>query len=126
MGMRRREFVTLLSGAAVWPHAARAQQLQQVRRIGMLMLVSENDAQAHAERAGLTGELQRLRWVEGFLGHLYDAIDRNVNLAPDQCCSSVRKFLPRRRPHMTQNGHFDAGPTSNSITAGFRFIVARE
>src|SRR5262249_10839757 len=25
--------------------------------------------------------------------------------APDQCCSSVRKFLPRRRPHMTQNGH---------------------
>src|SRR5262245_53334190 len=25
--------------------------------------------------------------------------------APDQCCSSVRKFLPRRRPHMTQRGH---------------------
>src|SRR5262249_22918329 len=25
--------------------------------------------------------------------------------APDQCCSSVRKFLPRRRPHMTQSGH---------------------
>src|SRR5262249_11223691 len=25
--------------------------------------------------------------------------------APDQCCSNVRKFLPRRRPHMTQSGH---------------------
>src|SRR5262249_46737769 len=28
--------------------------------------------------------------------------------APDQCCSSVRKFLPRRRPHMTQSGHRSA------------------
>jgi hypothetical protein len=26
--------------------------------------------------------------------------------APDQCCSNVRKFLPRRRPHMTQSGHW--------------------
>ena len=30
--------------------------------------------------------------------------------APDQCCRSVRKFLPRRRPHVTQSGHYRARP----------------
>src|SRR5262249_10590953 len=41
--------------------------------------------------------------------------------APDQCCSSVRKFLPRRRPHMTQSGHanriaaWDSCPRSRAI-----------
>jgi ABC-type uncharacterized transport system substrate-binding protein len=63
--MRRREFMTFIGGAAAWPVAVRAQQLQQMRRIGMLMLVSENDSQARAERAAFTAELQRLGWVEG-------------------------------------------------------------
>ena len=62
----RREFITLLGGAAAaWPLVTRAQQPDQARRIGILMLVGESDPQARAELAAFTTELQRLGWTEG-------------------------------------------------------------
>jgi putative ABC transport system substrate-binding protein len=63
--MRRREFITLLGGAVAWPLATRAQQPDQARRIGILMLVGETDPQAQAELAAFTTELHRLGWTKG-------------------------------------------------------------
>jgi putative tryptophan/tyrosine transport system substrate-binding protein len=65
--MRRREFITLVGGTAVaWPLAARAQQDQRVRRIGVLMGdFPENNPEARAVVAAFREELQKLGWTEG-------------------------------------------------------------
>jgi putative ABC transport system substrate-binding protein len=64
--MRRREFITLLGGAAAgWPLSARAQQADRVRRIGVLMSFAERDRRGRAEVAAFREGLQKLGWAEG-------------------------------------------------------------
>ena len=63
--MRRREFITLLGGAAAWPLAARAQQPDRMRRIGVLMGYAESDREGQANVAAFQGGLQKLGWTEG-------------------------------------------------------------
>jgi len=64
--MRRREFISLLGGAAVaWPLAARAQQPERVRRIGVLMNVAAADPEGQAQVAAFLQALQQLGWDEG-------------------------------------------------------------
>ncbi len=63
--MRRREFVGLLGGAAAWPLAARAQQADRVRHVGVLMGIAEDDAETKARLAKFRQELERLGWSEG-------------------------------------------------------------
>src|SRR5258708_37238023 len=63
--MRRREFITLLSGAATWPLGARAQQPGAVKRIGFLRTSAENDPGTEANLTAFRQELQRLGWTVG-------------------------------------------------------------
>src|SRR2546430_16622739 len=64
--MRRREFVTLLGGAAVtWPLAVRAQQREKMRRIGALMPYAANDPQVQIRNAAFLQGLQQSGWTVG-------------------------------------------------------------
>jgi putative ABC transport system substrate-binding protein len=63
---RRRDFITLLGGAAAaWPLAAHAQQGERMRRIGVLMGYAESDLEAQAWVAAFREGLQKLGWAEG-------------------------------------------------------------
>src|SRR5215471_740457 len=61
---KRREFITLLGGAAAWPLAARAQQ-ERMRRIGILMPYAVSNTEIQAHLLAFRQELQRLGWIEG-------------------------------------------------------------
>jgi putative ABC transport system substrate-binding protein len=64
--MQRREFITLLGGAAVaWPRAARAQQADRVRRVGVLESRAADDPEGKARLAVFVQGLQELGWTEG-------------------------------------------------------------
>jgi putative ABC transport system substrate-binding protein len=64
--MRRREFITLLGGAAAgWPFAVRAQQAEHVRRIGVLMSSDENDREPRRLYSAFTQALADLGWADG-------------------------------------------------------------
>jgi hypothetical protein len=65
--MRRRDFITLLGGAAAWPLAARA---QQTRRIGVMIALPEHDPELKKWLAAFREALERLGWSEGRNIHL--------------------------------------------------------
>ena len=94
--MGRREFITLLGGAAVgWPFAARAQQRERMRRIGVLTSSTMHDPTSQARLGALQQGLQQLgwtdgrnvridyRWAAGDPDHLRKYVDELVALAPD-------------------------------------------
>jgi ABC-type uncharacterized transport system substrate-binding protein len=63
--MQRRQFVALLGGAVTWPLAARAQQDQRVRRIGVLSALAEDDPESLARRPAFEQALKALGWTNG-------------------------------------------------------------
>ena len=64
--MQRRDFITLLGGAAAtWPFAARAQQPEPMRRIGILTGIAGEDAQTKVRVTAFLQELQKFGWTEG-------------------------------------------------------------
>jgi putative tryptophan/tyrosine transport system substrate-binding protein len=63
--VKRREFITLLGGAAAWPIAARAQQPERMRRIGVLSILAESDLDWRASTKVFEHRLQELGWTDG-------------------------------------------------------------
>jgi putative ABC transport system substrate-binding protein len=63
--MKRREFISLLGGATAWPLAARAQQGERMRRIGVISILTANDPGGRAYLAAFQEELQKLGWTDG-------------------------------------------------------------
>src|SRR5215468_6106080 len=63
--IRRREFITLFGGAAAYPLAARAQQTERMRRIGVLMGGAGSDPVEQARLAAFLDGLQQLGWTDG-------------------------------------------------------------
>jgi putative ABC transport system substrate-binding protein len=63
--IQRRDFITLLGGAAAWPLAARAQQGDRVRRIGVLLAYDENEPVAKLQLSAFTQALAGLGWTAG-------------------------------------------------------------
>ena len=61
----RREFIMLLGGAAAWPLAARAQQGERMRRIGVLDSLNANDKEGQARIMAFVQGLQQLGWTNG-------------------------------------------------------------
>src|SRR5499427_2353157 len=92
--MKRREFITLLGGAAAWPPAVRAQQAERMRRIGLLMGAAD-DPEGQARVTALKQGLQDLGWTDGRniqietrfggadAGRIRDQAAELVALAPD-------------------------------------------
>jgi putative ABC transport system substrate-binding protein len=63
--MRRREFITLLGGAAILPTSVYSQQTDKLRRVGMLLAYAESDSETQAHLAAFRERLQRLGWMLG-------------------------------------------------------------
>ena len=63
--MKRREFITLLCGAAAWPLAARAQQGERMRRIGVLEPIAAESPDGKARQGAFLQRLQQLGWIDG-------------------------------------------------------------
>jgi hypothetical protein len=94
--MRRRDFISLLGGAAAaWPLTARAQQAERVRRVGVLMTGAETDPEQGGRVAAFWEAFEKLRWADGRNVRIdvrYDVVD------PERMRSYVTALLGPLEP----------------------------
>jgi ABC-type uncharacterized transport system substrate-binding protein len=103
--VRRREFIAALGGAAAWPLAARAQQADRVRRVGVLMNLSADDPEGQARVAAFLQGLQEagwavgrnlridIRWGAGDMDRIRRHAAEVVALAPDVILASTNQVM---------------------------------
>ena len=108
--MNRRQCISLLGGAASWPLAARAQQGERVRRIGVLMNTAADEPESQARLAAFMQGLQELgwavgrnlridyRWSPGDLGRLRKDAAELVGLHPEVMVSAPPRSSCNKLP----------------------------
>ena len=134
--MSRREFITLLGGAAAWPIAARAQQGERMRRVGVLMNLAADDPEGQARLAAFLQSLQEAGWTVGHNAQIdirWGAADaeqiRNqaidmVARAPDVILASSPLVLVALRD-ATRTIPIVFAAVSDPVAAGFVASLAR-
>ena len=135
--MKRREFITLLGGAAAaWPLAARAQQAERVRRIGVLMNFSADDAEGQARLAAFRQGLQQAGWSVGGnirIDYRWAADDAElfrkyaaelVALAPDVSLASGNPSVAALQ-QATRSVPIVFAPIGDAVASGFVESLAR-
>jgi ABC-type uncharacterized transport system substrate-binding protein len=111
--MRRRAFITAIGTAAAWPLRARAQQVRQLGRLGVLVTTGESDPEWKTERTAFLEAMQSLGWTDGAnvrIDYRFAAGDRDrlaasgkelVGLKPDvllaRSTTAVRALLAETR-----------------------------
>jgi len=108
--VRRREFITLVGGAAAWPFAARAQRTDRMRTVGMLLGLAEKDPETINRVKAFQLGMRDMGWIEGrnvqieyrFAGANLEAIDKYVaelvRLAPDVIVAQSTAVMVALRP----------------------------
>jgi len=134
--VKRREFFTLLGGAAAWPLAARAQQAERVRRIGVLMNFSADDAEGQARLAAFRQGLQQAGWSVGGnirIDYRWAADDAElfrkyaaelVALAPDVILASGNPSVAALQ-QATRSVPIVFAPIGDAVASGFVESLAR-
>ena len=114
--MKRRDFITLAGSAAVWPRAARAQQSDRVRRVGMLVGFDDPDIKAFSQ------ELEKLGWSEGgniHIDYLYAPAGTQVQaLAKDLVTLQPDVIFSQSRPATAALQH-----ATNMIPIVFCYVI---
>jgi len=106
--MRRRDFVAGLGVAASWPFAARGQQPERMRRVGVLIFSAENDPVTATRTAALRDGLQKLGWIEG----VNLQIDYRFGAADAARVNSYAEELIRLSPDVIVTG---AAPATRAV-----------
>ena len=134
--MRRREFIRLFGGAAAaWPLAARAQQVERVRRVGVLVPFAETHAEAKTRVTAFRQELQGLGWSEGrnvivesrYGGgseHLRAYAAELIRLAPDVILAETTQVMLELR-QTTRTVPIVFVNVADPVEAGFVSSLAR-
>jgi hypothetical protein len=103
--INRRETITLLGGAAAWPLAARAQQGERMRRIGVLMPFDENDPEGKRRLSAFTQALADLGWT--FVGAAVTSIGYERSRRSWSACNRTPYWQARPRRPLPPAGDAD-------------------
>jgi putative ABC transport system substrate-binding protein len=131
--MKRREFIALVGGVAAMPVVARAQQNEQVRRIGVLMPFPKDSPEGQARIAAFLQEMQKLGWTEGRnlqieyrwdAGDLRKAATELVTLSPDVILASSTPAVAALQ-QATRTVPIVFTQVADPVSAGFIVALAK-